>query len=282
MTAQLGTLGIGDLAASLLSLRFGGTALTRAELADVPVTHRKTGMVCCVLEDGSLWIFDEAGVEGIVPAAGSGTWRPMRTQEMLYSKSWSMLAAALVDADGHVTSIATKTTADNLTGAELTGAVVTANVGLGPKTGMSFWPTATLSSTVGAFVAASVITWTGTYNGAAITRTATIASADGNATLFASGPMDSVTSIDIAAQADTDGTFTFGFSGVSPGLNAVGAYKPWKVVSYADAANADTAALVVGYSDGSIDTVELPKGGELFASPVRIYGTTTAPITIYE
>jgi hypothetical protein len=238
-----------------------------------------------VLEDCSQFVYDEDGEDGQTPDDEVGKWRPVRNMAQLYGRSFSLAAAALADPDGFVESIATVTTADVLTGAELDGVLVDANnVGQPPAPGIAFWPTVTSDASAGAFVAGSDIVFTGTYNGATVTRTATLTAVNGDETVFADGPLETLTQIDIEAQADTDGAFTFGFSGISPRRlpgEAV-AYKKWLVKSYADAANADTANVHVGYPDGTTDTVELAKGAQLEAAPSRIYGDTTAPITVYE
>lgn len=275
--------GIGDLAGVLASQRMGGTFATQAAMLAFPAKGRKTGMLVCVLEDCAQYVFDADGTDGIAPDDGLGRWRPVRNFQMLYGRSFSLLAAALADVDAYVDGVATSTSADLIPGTEFNGTLVTDDVGQPPKAGIAFWPSVTSSSTTGAFTAGSDIVFTGTYNGAVVTRTATLTAANGNETIIADGPLETLTSIAIEAQADTDGTFDLGFSGIGPVLLAGGtSYKKWLVKSYADAANADTAAVVVGYQDGTTDTVELPKGGQLEAAPVRIYATTTAPITVYE
>lgn len=275
--------GIGDLAGGLTSQRMGGTFATQAALLAFPAKGRKTGMLVCVLEDCAQYIYDASGSDGIVPDDGLGRWRPVRNFPMLYGRSFSFLAADLLDVDAYVTSLATKITADTLNGAELNGVLVTANVGLPPKTGIAFWPSVSTSSQSGAYVAASVITFTGTYAGAAVTRTATLTQVNGAETRIADGPLETLTQIDMAAQAATNGAFTFGFSGVGPVLLAGGtAYKKWLVKSYADASAADTGTLHVAYPDGTTDSVELAKGAQLEAAPSRIYADSTGNYTIYE
>lgn len=194
----------------------------------------------------------------------------------------SFAAADLADADGFVTTLTTSTSPVTLDGTDLNGVLVDDdNIGQPPKTGIAFWPTATASNTVGAFTT-NAITFTGTYAGETVTRSAAYTSANGNQTVIADGPLETLVSISIPAMADTDGSHTFGFSGIGPRKDKLSNYKAWKVVSNADTANADTAAVHVAYSDGSTDTVELAKGAELLASPVRIYADSTAPVTIYE
>jgi|GEM_PF-3787946 len=113
-------------------------------------------------------------------------------------------AAITPDVDAIVTALATSTSAVELTGAELTGVLG------GSAFTSADYVTATLSSTAGAFTDASTITVTGTYNGATVTDVLTISGTDGNATLWGDQLFDSVTQIDIEAQADTDGTISIG------------------------------------------------------------------------
>lgn len=284
MDGNEGTLPIGDLSAQLLSLRAGGTFATRAALLAMPAAKRKTGMVCFVLEDCSSWVFDENGNDGIAPDAGTGQWRPLRNQAMLYGRSFSFTAAQLADVDAFVKSIATVASPVTFDGDDLDGALVDEEgVGQPPKAGIAFWPSVTADSSVGAFTIDADIEFVGTYNGQVVTRLARLTSADGNETIIADGPLETLTAINVPAMADTDGALEFGFSGIGPVLLAGGLkHKQWLVKSYADASAADTAAVHVAYQDGTEDTVELAKGSQLEAAPVRIFADTTAPVTIYE
>jgi len=278
--------GIGDLAGVLASQRMGGTFATQTAMLAFPAKGRKTGMLVCVLEDCSQYVYDADGVDGLQPDDELGRWRPVRNMAQLYGRSFSLaVAVGLLDVDAFVDGVATKATADTLNGAELNGVAVngTTHIGAHPTTGIAFWPCVFTASQTAGYTAGSVITFTGTYGGAAVTRTVALTQANGNETLIANGPMETVSQIDIEAQPGTSGAFDFGYSGIGPVLLPGGtAYKKWLVKSFADAANADTAAVHVGYPDGTTDTVELAKGAALEAAPSRIYGDTTAPITVYE
>jgi len=286
MDGNEGSLGFGDLAASLVSLRVGGTFGTETALAELPASRRRTGMLAVVLNDAtsecSLWLFDENAPEGIAPEAGTGAWRPVRTPAMLYGRSLSFAAGGLADVDAYVDGVATDTSPAVLSGEDLDGTLVTDDIGQPPKAGIAFWPSVTSSSAAGAFTALSEIVFTGTYNGATVARTAVLTDGDGNETIIADGPLETLVSIAIEAQADTDGTFDFGFSGVGPKLDAVGSPKRWELVSNAAAAAADTATAHVIYQDGTEDTVLLAKGAALKAAPVRVFADTAPAITIYE
>ncbi len=173
------------------------------------------------------------------------------------------------DPDGLKTTISSATTAQSYSGAALNGT----NVCGGGKTGLASWPSVTSSSTVGAFNAGSAITFTGTYDGAAVTRTALLTAANGNETVLADGPLDigSVTVITVAAQADTDGSFTFGWSGIAPQASR----QSWRVV-------VREAGSIVVANGGEQDTVLLPIHGAHEAWVRRIYANTTIDVTVYE
>jgi hypothetical protein len=114
-------------------------------------------------------------------------------------------------------------------------------------------------------------------------RTAALTDVDGDETITADGPLETLTRIDVEAQADTDGAFDFGYTSIAPVRDAVGTHKRWLVVSNAAAAAADTGAVHVAYPDDTTDTVLLAKGAELKGAPSRVFGTTTTvAVTIYE
>jgi hypothetical protein len=282
MGSDKGTLAIGDTASRLLSQRFAGFFANEAALAALEPASRSHGTVALVLDTGALVWFDSAGTEGVAPDSGDGSWKDVRTATMLYGRSISFLAAELTDVDGYVDGLTTSTSAAALTVADFNGVLAPgAGPGLPPKTGIAFWPSVTTAAAVGAYALADIV-FTGTYNGATVARTATLTDADGGETIIADGPLETLTAIDIDAMADTDGEFDFGFSGVSPVLDALGTEKTWQIVAHTDAAAADTGAVVVGYANGETDTVEMAKGEQLLAKPTRVFATTTVPITIYE
>ena len=178
----------------------------------------------------------------------------------------------LQDVDGIATDVATLTEADVLTAGELDGVNV---CGAGFDHLLS-WPCVTTSAVVGAYVEGSAIVFTGTYGGVATTRTALLTDADGGETaLLADGPLDlgSVTRIDIEAQADTDGEFDFGWSGVAPqpGRDA------WRCVARG------TGNLHVT-NGGSTEEVTVPLTANIAheAWTRRIFGDSTVDVTAYE
>jgi hypothetical protein len=127
----------------------------------------------------------------------------------------SMSFSTLLDANGIKTSIATVAAITTYTTTALNGAYVTANVATPAPNGhtdVDQYPVATASSSAGSYVNASTIRFVGTYNGEAVTRTATVVGTDGNAEFIADGPMRTVTSIIVAAQANTSGAWEFGFT----------------------------------------------------------------------
>lgn len=127
----------------------------------------------------------------------------------------SMSFSTLLDADGIKLSIQTEATIQTYTGTDIDGAYGTAGVATPAPNGhvdVDQYPVATASSKAGSYVNGSTIQFIGTYDGAAVTRTATVVGTAGNAEFIADGPMRTVTSIVVAAQADTAGAWTFGFT----------------------------------------------------------------------
>lgn len=210
----------------------------------------------------------------------------MNRSSRSFTRSMTFTTSDFADADAIKTTVSTSTSAASYSGAGLNGAM--ANPGpaapeFASKTGYASYPSVTSSSTVGAFTAGSDIVFTGTYNGVAVTRTATLTAANGNETQVADGPMDTVTQIDVEAQADTDGSFTFGFTDLAPSGDGSGAatgsagrIKQWWVVA------ATAGNVHVGYSDGTSDTIPMQAGALIEAYPTRIYADTAVTVTVYE
>jgi hypothetical protein len=144
--------------------------------------------------------------------------RSTSTQSSPRSLSFTS-SAALLDADGIKTTIATVAAAVTYTGAALNGAYANPGPAIpapGGHAGVAQWPVATASSAAGSFVNGSSITWVGLYGGVSTTRTATVVGTDGNASFIADGPLESVTSVTIAAQVNTSGAWTLGFTDLAP------------------------------------------------------------------
>lgn len=129
-----------------------------------------------------------------------------------------LTASSVLDATAIKTSIATATTIQTYSGAALNGSDVTAGVATPAPSGLAHvaqYPIVVCSNTVGAFTLNSTVTFIGTYGGEAVSRVATITSTAGNGTYTADGPVDTVTSVIVAAQATTDGTITLGFNDIA-------------------------------------------------------------------
>lgn len=187
----------------------------------------------------------------------------------LYARSMTFTTAAqLFDVDGIKTSIATALTAQTYTTFNGTNTVG------GSFARLASYPTVLAAVAAGAYTASSTVVFTGTYGGAVVTRTATIVGTDGNATAFiADGPLDigSITSIVVAAQADTDGFLSFGWTGLAPRKD-----KAWTCVAR------EAGTLYVAYPGGETDDVPLPIHGEHYAYVSRILAATTIDFTVYE
>lgn len=182
-------------------------------------------------------------------------------------------AASLLDVDGIKTSIATAASIQTYSGVALNGTLA----GYGGHADLCSYPTASASSNAGSYVNGSTVQFVGTYNGVATTRTATVVGTDGNATFVADGPLDigSVTSIVVAAQVNTSGAWTFGYTGVCPKKDVSGKLRTWFV------AGGGTGNLHVSHPAGD-NTFATALGVKCEAPITRLYGDCTAIAQIYE
>lgn len=200
----------------------------------------------------------------------------------MFNRSFYFKPASLVSANGLKTSVATAASAQSYSGAALNGSMVSSNVGAcklgeGSYSGLAGYPAVTASNSVGSYVNNSTVVFTGSYGGQTVTRTATITNTAGNGTFITDGPLDTVTQIDVQAQANTAGAFTFGWSGVAPTkpLGSGSRMRTWKVVC-------NVAGNLHCVAGGNADTVPLAAQQEYQASPSRIYADSTVEFTLYE
>jgi hypothetical protein len=193
----------------------------------------------------------------------------------------TIAAANLLDVDGFKTSIATAATAQSYSGGALNGASASA----GPAHGFAFIPSATLASNAGSYVPGSAVTFVGTYLGVATTRTGLIVGADGNETVLGDGPLDGpLTSIGVAAQVNTGGSFQFGWTdmlpagrgGPTPGFSAPKQIAPWLGLT-----PSTSGAVHVGYAGSRDDTIAGIAGTHIEAAIQRIYANTAVAVTIF-
>lgn len=129
-----------------------------------------------------------------------------------------LTASTVLNATAIKTSIATSASGAIYSGAALNGGDVTAGVASPTPsglTGVAQYPIAVATSKAGSYVANSTIVFDGTYNGKAATSTATVVGTGGGATFVGDKPLDTVTGITVAAQADTAGAWTFGFNDIA-------------------------------------------------------------------
>jgi hypothetical protein len=174
--------------------------------------------------------------------------------------------AALVDADGIKTLVATVATAASYTGAALNGAY--ANPGPayptpGTHTGLAQYPTVTTTSeTPDTYNITDPIVFTGTYGGEVATSSATLVAVKGGEAIIGDHPLDSVVSIAVPAQLGTAGEFTFGFTDLAA-RKANGIIYPWRKVRAGGAGNVglkfecqdvDTLAMLEGEKDDLLIT----------------------------
>jgi hypothetical protein len=168
-------------------------------------------------------------------------------------RSVSLTRSTVLDADAIKTSVATSDAVASYSGTDLDGADVGADNIARPTpsghTGVAQYPIAASAAHTGSYVVASAITFTGTYGGVSAVRTATVGSADGNETLIADGPLDTVSQIDVAAQADALGAWTFGFDDVAcKGPDSC-------VLPFRELAPTSTGAVKITCGGGDVDTV---------------------------
>ena len=196
----------------------------------------------------------------------------------------TIITAEIADPDAIKTSIATVAAAVSYTGVALNGA--DANPGPATPTpshtdnvvtDVPQYPTATASSSAGSYVDGSEVVFTGTYGGAAKSRTATVVGTDGNATFVADGPLDTVSTVAVDAQADTNGAWTFGFTDIGAWRGGSG-QEPARLV------RAHAAGVIkIGDADGHVDLTPFAESESQPIAPHRIYatGTTVTTFTLY-
>ena len=189
------------------------------------------------------------------------------------SKSFDASAGAFVDADGIKTSIAAAASVQTYLAPFNGTSTVGKAIASGAVSDFVSWPTVTNTSQSGKYVAASTIVFTGTYGGAVVSRTAALTTANGSETVIADGPLDhgSVTSIVVAAQVDTTGAFTFGWTGVGPKKGT-----GWMLVAR------EAGTLVVAHADSGDDTFLIAAQQEHPAPVSRIYAAVTIDVSVFE
>jgi hypothetical protein len=193
-------------------------------------------------------------------------------------RTMTFAAADLIDADAIKTSVATSTDAVAYTSGDFDGAAKTPE-GFAGFADVGAIPCVSSSSAAGAYTPGSTVTFTGPWRGETVTRVATLAEEDGNETAYADGPLDGApTAIDVEAQADTDGAFTFGWGGVAPlYTSGTGAHQRLWWVRCGETAG----DIHVRYSLGE-DTIAATAGAEYTAAVAAVLGDTAVELTILE
>ncbi len=126
------------------------------------------------------------------------------------------IEASLFDSDAIKTSIASDTNPASYSGGDLDGLV--GETAMSPLRRL----TATLAMNAGSYIDSSEITFTGLdQNLDPLVEVVTIVGTDGGQTLITTGLFSSVDTIDVEAQADTDGAFEFGIAVVAADDNAI-------------------------------------------------------------
>lgn len=177
--------------------------------------------------------------------------------------------AAIADADGLKTSIATSTSVATYSGATLNGALANPGPATIPLT-MNVSVTTTSQSNTYNITSPIVVTGTNAA-GATITDSLTLTTDDGNETVAGTKAFATVTSIAVPAQSNTSGAFTFGVQNIVFDEAA-------REVRGGSAGN-----IVVGYDGSTTDTIPCLAGEhhKVFAKRIVSSGTTALPVTVY-
>ena len=200
----LGT-GVGSIGLDLgdETVSFSVDVSSKSVTADYAVAaiNAKANLFCSATKGGAT----EYDVTITVASAG------VRGNDWLARLDMSLAPAGCVvtlgrdqDPDAIKTSIATVAGAASYSGAALNG-VIGATAFDPPRCA-----TATLSANAGSYTNGSTITFTGELDGAVVTDVLTISGTGGGVMLTGDAYFDKITQIDIQAQANTSGSFTFG------------------------------------------------------------------------
>jgi hypothetical protein len=157
-----------------------------------------------------------------------------------------------------VTSRATVTTADDVTGVALNGAV-----GAGTMTPARTISVTTTSSASTYTIAAPIVVTGTDATGAVITDTLQLTAVGGGETITGVKAFATVTDIAIPAMSTTSGHFTFGTKDYYPRQ-----YRKMRVGT--------SGTLHLGYADGSSDTFTPASGEYVSVIPQRIFADSTA------
>lgn len=177
-------------------------------------------------------------------------------------------ATALADIDAIKLSIATVAGAAAYSGAGINGVIGLTSM-VPART-----VTVTAATSPGSYVAASTITFTGTDAAdRVITEVLALVGTGGNETLIGTKGFKTVTAIDIQAQVDTSGAFSFGVRDILCDK------APYMIRATA------AGDLKVGYSDGSTDTIPAMAAKEYITfAPAKVFGdsaTTVVGMTLF-
>lgn len=189
----------------------------------------------------------------------------------------------LADDDAIKTSVATATSAAVYSGEDLDGDAASDGVARpapNDHLGLASFPSVTTASQAGSYKAGSKVTFIGHYgltfgdetvtSDQLVRRTAVITDPDGNETVIADGPLESVIAIEVEAQEDTDGALEFGFSGLAPR----------KGERFVQLEGLDEGNIHVAYGDDE-DTIPTDVGRKHECMPSRIFADSTAIFTLY-
>ncbi len=114
----------GDRAAQAVSARIAAPAATTTALKAIPADRREDGMVCCVLADSTLWVFDAdssatASATVLAPDVGTGRWLTVGLGALTGTSPLTILPAALQWASDVTSPTLTQASSSTASGQEL-------------------------------------------------------------------------------------------------------------------------------------------------------------------
>jgi hypothetical protein len=199
-----------------------------------------------------------------------------------WSRSYTITREDCADPNGIKTSIASSTSAAHYDESDLNGASVDDDVAIAGVSGHALpqYPTVTTAAASGAYVPASKVTFTGTYNGVTVTREATLTAVNGGETLLGDGPLDDgplddCTEIDVEAQADTDGFLEFGWTDIACPQRKVGTSyenRPFNAIE-----GTEDGAATIEDADGNTNALPITTSVERAVEIYRIHAAAAVP-----
>jgi hypothetical protein len=195
-----------------------------------------------------------------------------------------LTASTVLAATGIKTAIATSASAVTYSGAAINGTTAAAGIATpspSGNAGVAQYPIAVASSSAGSYVNGSTIVFTGIRDNKTVYSTATVAGTGGNATFIGDTPLESCSSVAIAAQTDTSGQWTLGWNDVACPMRG-GCNEPFRVLRPTSTGN---VMIVTGPNQNR--TVPVVSGGpdelvDILRVKFSNVATTVTTLNLYE